>query len=163
MGLDTYAAKVLVEDGQRCLSTDLPSRVFYSTTVKCHDGSLRTITRSTADGFEKVPAMTSGMLSGDGNSGSFRGKCYAGLVQEVTGYSLYEEELPPPVVELMAADLRRSADMNVLKMPVDEAWQVICDPEAALDSDLYLAYDLNALACWFEACASKGYSVIGWW
>lgn len=40
------------------------------------------------------PALCGGMLSGDGASGSFRGKVYAPFVEEVGGKSLYEDYTP---------------------------------------------------------------------
>jgi hypothetical protein len=164
MGLDTYAALVTVEDGKRQLDTHLPGRVNYTTTYSAPDGQLVTYTQSVATGFEGVPSLTGGMMSGNGNNGSFRGKCYAELVEEVTGYSLYEDELPPPVVNKMASMLRQASDENPLQVTPEQALKEMTAAwETGHNNTIELAYELNALACWFEACASQGYSVIGWW
>ena len=164
MGLDTYAALVTVEDGKRQLDTSLPGRVNYTTTYVAPDGQLVTYTKSVATGFEKVPSLTGGMMSGNGNSGSFRGKCYAELVEEVTGYSLYEDELPPPVVNKMAVMLRQASDENPLQVTPEQALEAMnAACKLGFIDTVELAYELHALACWFEACASQGYSVIGWW
>ena len=48
--------------------------------------------------------LVGGMLSGHGND-SFRGKCYAGLVESVTGVSLYQELIAPEVVREMSDKL----------------------------------------------------------
>ena len=45
-----------------------------------------------------------GMMSGHGND-SFRGKVYAVLVEEVSGFSLYKQYLDPPTIEFIASKL----------------------------------------------------------
>jgi hypothetical protein len=53
---------------------------------------------------EEGPNLCGGIVSGD--AGSFRGKVYAGLVDAVTGESLYEEFTPPEGVKAMYEALR---------------------------------------------------------
>jgi hypothetical protein len=47
-----------------------------------------------------------GMLSGHGNS-SFRGKRYSEFVEETTGVSLYQEEIPAQTIKDMAEKLQQ--------------------------------------------------------
>lgn len=165
MGLDSYAARPVTEDGQRRLTTDLPGRVVYTSSYKHPDGTLGVITHKVAAGFESVPSLAGGIFSGNGCDGSFRGKCYAGLVEEVTGYSLYEDELPPPVVLEMARMLREASDERPLPGSAEEALKELREQanDDVYPADLASAYDLYAMACFFEACASQGYSVVSWY
>jgi len=150
MGLDSYAAIPTVENGKRLLSCDLPGRVVSVKSYTGYDGKPQVEVRRVADGFEKVPEMIGGMCSGTGSDGSFRGKAYYDLVEQLTGFSLFEEELPPPVVQKMALMLR--ASVNGQQGP-PSAW---CQDQRTAD-------DVEALACFFEACSKMGYSVISWY
>lgn len=161
MGLDSYAARPVVEGGQRRLESSLPGRVVSARTVIGHDGKPYTFTGRVAFGFEAVPPMLGGLFSGAGRDGSFRGKCYAGLVEDVTGYSLYEDELPPPVVAAMADSLREAYERSPLPCPPLEAFSRLGGQEAT--SELANIYDLYALTCFFEACRDQGYSVVSWY
>ena len=162
MGLDSYAAYPEVRDGKRFLTTSVPSRVVYAKTLLDRSGNPLTLVSRVALGFEQVPSLVGGICSGNGCDGSFRGKCYNSLVEEVTGYSLYEDELPPPVVEIMADRLRKASKANPLPIPPEQALDTLAHSDSP-DPRLGTAYDLYGLACFFEACASRGYSVVSWY
>jgi hypothetical protein len=86
--------------------------------------------------------LCGGIYSGGG--GSFRGKVYAELVQEVTGVSLYERWLPPEAVREMAAALEE------------------CDPEAVAESGIPPGVVAD-LARFFRICADRDLGLVGWW
>ncbi len=92
-------------------------------------------------------ALCGGMLSGA--AGSFRGKVYAGLVQEITGESLYEEWIPPERVKAMHEALLR------------------CDPREldAIHGELLgdVEEAVTNLAEFFRVCAERGLGLVGWW
>lgn len=165
MGLDSYAALPVVEKGKRTLLTDLPGKVTYSATRKAKDGSIYTVTRKTAFGFDEVPPLAGGLFSGNGFDGSFRGKCYAALVEEITGYSLYEDELPPPVVKEMAGAMLQASNKSPLPCDAEKALDLICEEQKSgkWDTKLQASYDIYAMAKYFQACAAMGYSVVSWY
>lgn len=41
---------------------------------------------------ELIPRLCGGMFSGNGASGSFRGKVYAGLIESLTGQNIYQRQ-----------------------------------------------------------------------
>ena len=88
------------------------------------------------------PSLCGGMFSGHGFDGSFRGKVYAELVEDITGVSLYSEWIDNDIVKLMADKL-----------------DAACQRQEYVygDSDLY------DLARVFRAFADAGYSLTGWW
>ena len=64
------------------------------------------LTRRDRRAFEKADVqLAGGMYSGD--PGSFRGKLYDGLVEHITGVSLYELWIPPKTVRAMSKALER--------------------------------------------------------
>jgi hypothetical protein len=97
-----------------------------------------------------------GMLSGE--SSAFRGKLYATLVLDVTGYSLLEQWQPPAAVREMYVSLMR------------------CDPALLLEqyrscyADLDMEYhgaglqelenDLRELCKFFQVCSERGLGLI---
>lgn len=160
MGLDSYAAIPRVEHGNRLTDSNLPGRVVSARTLIDQSGDPYTVTKRVAFGFEQVPPMLGGMFSGCGSDGSFRGKCYAALVERVTGFSLYEDELPPPVVALMAEKLRSASDASPLEAEAQEVFEQLSQSD---DPELAERYDLYCLAAFFEAAAGRGYSVVSWY
>jgi hypothetical protein len=64
--------------------------------------------------------LVGGMFSGHG-CGSFRGKCYSGIVEMVTGRSLYDA-LPNEVVREMADEMEKKAySEDMEEFGLDEA------------------------------------------
>lgn len=55
-------------------------------------------------------SLVGGMFSGDGSSGSFRGKVYSQIVFAATGVDLYTEEISAEKVYEMPADIKRAID-----------------------------------------------------
>ena len=93
--------------------------------------------------FNPPISLCGGMFSGHG-SGSFRGKVYEQYIKSITGVTLYQEEIPNPIIVEMAAKL----EAEVPKRPcgqVDEHCEV------------------RALARMFRAYADAGAVLKGWW
>ena len=94
------------------------------------------------------PLNLCGGIFSDNGSGSFRGKVYEGVIQEVTNgeVSLYVEQMPN-------ADVRKISDaFNAV------SWiQPICTRHE-LSTEGYL--DLQRM---FQAYADAGYCLAGWW
>ena len=88
-----------------------------------------------------------GMLSGHGND-SFRGKRYAGFIQESTGVSLYQESIPASVVKEMAEKLVNLTWANKQTL--------MCNQE------LY-EQEINDLIKMFKLHADSGHEIRGWW
>ena len=93
--------------------------------------------------------LCGGMCSGGSSSSSMRGKVYAGIVEEATGESLYEEYIEPETVAEMADKLAEfvkatsSKDINAnFNLTKDEA---------------------KNLVKWFNVCKEHGYGICGWW
>jgi hypothetical protein len=80
---------------------------------------------------------------------SFRGKVYAGLVEAITGESLYEEWIPPERVKRMYEALLR------------------CDPRELDDGHGHRFGDVEDavtnLRKFFEVCVERGLGLFGWW
>ena len=77
--------------------------------------------------------LCGGMLSSNGDGGSFRGKVYADLIQATTGVSLYQEEIDSETVE----------DMNHnISLAIE---------------------DLNELKKFFQVCVDYQLELKGWW
>ena len=91
-------------------------------------------------------ALCGGFNSGHGSDGSFRGKVYSSTVEKVTGVSLYEEWIPPEVVEKMAGAFE------------------LCDPEAVAREDASGpgVGEIQDLGKFFRICANHGLGLIGW-
>ena len=116
MGLDTYA--VIEEDGQR--------------------------KRAPADAFPADLRLCGGLLSGHGDTGSFRGKVYSDLIESITGESLYQEFIPPATV----AEMSRKLDAD----------------DGSGFEDEGLGYkDLPDLRRFFAVCRERGFGLVGWW
>lgn len=98
--------------------------------------------------------LAGGLFSGNGCDGSFRGKVYASLVEEVTGHSLYQEEISNKTVKEMAAKLGAFAsdETNEAKITYsnpygyDITWQEVKD-----------------LALMFRGFGDAGAKLVGWW
>lgn len=88
--------------------------------------------------FDPPLSLCGGMFSGHGQ-GSFRGKVYNGIVEGVTGVSLYQEQIPNSTVREMAAKL--AAHYSKLSVEGEEADLV----------RMFLAY------------AESGHDLLGWW
>ena len=86
-----------------------------------------------------------GMLSDHGNS-SFRGKVYDEMIAEVTGVSLYQEEINANTVKEMAEKLKQ---IN---------WNSQFGFKFDIDSD-----EFNSVVQMFVAHAAEGHKLIGWW
>lgn len=88
-----------------------------------------------------------GMLSGHGND-SFRGKVYDAVVQQVTGVSLYQEEISADTVKVMAS---RLLDLDGHK-------------QDSLAKTYGMALDeFVDLIRMFRLHAEAGHSLKGWW
>lgn len=120
MGLDSYwVAPCECQEDQTCPKCSIPE-------------------------FTPPLRLVGGILSGHG-AGSFRGKVYADVIEEITGVSLYTEKIEPPVVKHMAAKLRAAAPPNSHEYSEfrDGEWE-----------------DLVRM---FEAYAARDYALAGWW
>jgi hypothetical protein len=123
MGLDTYAAPKFSDEE-----------------------TLPAVQQKIEQDFAGCLGLMGGMFSGGGNS--FRGKVYNGLVESITGESLYQDRINNVVVCRMAILISYAAKAKV--------------PHEA--SDLWDAsQDLKPLAEWFTIAADNGYDVVGWW
>jgi hypothetical protein len=122
MGLDTYA---------RLSKADGPSE-------KAPD--------SLFDGIN----LCGGMLSGGSGSASFRGKVYANIIRDITGVSLYTDEIPTEIVKAMAVKLSQHA-----------ASQPDCAPNCAVP--YCTRCELTHLKRWFQVAADNDCVVVGWW
>lgn len=92
------------------------------------------------------PVLVGGMMSGNGDSASFRGKVYAPFLHNAIGMDLYQEEIPNEKVKA-AADL---LDKWLLDNP-------------SLDFSDITRVEIQALAKWFRIVADNGGVVVGWW
>lgn len=91
--------------------------------------------------------LAGGVFSG-GNDGSFRGKIYKTLIQEITGFSLYKEWITPEMVKEMYLALQD------------------CDPQTAIDeSDTWnrTTGEILELRKFFKVCADRNLGLINWW
>lgn len=121
MGLDTYAV-VVKNSGEYKIASRKP--------------------------FASIPpVLVGGLLSGNGDGPSFRGKVYNDYVQEVTGESLYQEFIPTEKVKEMANKLEEAVK--------ERKFAEVTNPVSAEEA--------HALTQWFRVCAENGYAVIGWW
>jgi hypothetical protein len=51
--------------------------------------------------------LCGGMMSGHGSDGSFRGKVYSNMIEELTGHSLYQEEINRETIQEIAKRLNK--------------------------------------------------------
>jgi hypothetical protein len=120
MGLDTYAANGIGEE----------------------------LTPKQVQAFQEADIqLCGGMFSG--GEGSFRGKVYDRLIQEVTGESLYQHWIPPETVKKMSRDLNE------------------CDPEQVISGLDVLSpptpFEVRQLRTFFQICAEHDLGLQGWW
>ena len=87
--------------------------------------------------------LCGGLMSGHGD-GSFRGKVYDSLVEEITGVSLYSERIPNATVKEMASKL---AAANTEEL---EGFEIT--PE-----------EFKNLVQMFQDYAEAGCDLSGWW
>jgi hypothetical protein len=98
--------------------------------------------------FLDADIRLAGGVFSSGNDGSFRGKIYKTLIQEITGVSLLQDWIPPETVKEM---YRCLADI---------------DPQAALDeSDTWdkTASEVLELKKFFKVCADRNLGLVNWW
>lgn len=119
MGLDNY----LIKNGSR----DLDMEVYYD-----------------LEGL----SLCGGMFSGNGEDGSFRGKVYSEGVESETGVSLYEDEIPPETLRLMAEAMIKGSGVTVE--------QVMESPREHIDK-------VGDLVVLFAVGAKHGCSLISWY
>lgn len=86
-----------------------------------------------------------GMFSDNGNQ-SFRGKVYNQIIESVTGVSLYQEEIPNETIKQMTDALKSIK------------WNSQFGFDHDIDSD-----EFSDLVRMFEAHASAGHKLVGWW
>ena len=98
--------------------------------------------------FEKVK-LCGGMFSGEG--GSFRGKVYNRIIEELTGESLYQEFISPPTVLKMYEELRDN-HRDLVNDGIDGD---MTEEESTKDADSLIEF--------FRICAERGYALHGWW
>jgi hypothetical protein len=99
----------------------------------------------TCPDFVPPLSLCGGILSGNG-ADSFRGKVYSCLISEVTGESLYQEEIPSDKIKGMAEKLN-SASYN-------ELWI----NEFGVKYSEFI--DLQRM---FKKYSEAGFSLYGWW
>ncbi len=130
MGLDTYAVDSFDEKtGQYNVAEDV--------------------------GFEKLQ-LCGGMFSGSG--GSFRGKVYNDLIEELTDQTLYEEYIPPHKVKEMYDKLEAYRMSGKY-----ESEQIISGINADPQGKVELLKEFDDLVEFFRVCATEGYGLAGWW
>ena len=115
MGLDTYAYHKNAEGKSEMMPDDL---------------------------FQGVGSLCGGLFSGGG--ASFRGKVYAGFLDNAIGLDLYQEE---------NHDVEGVADRLV-------NW---CDSNPDLEFSGISRGEIRALAAWFRVVERNGGFVVGWW
>jgi len=135
MGLDTFA--IVGRD------------TLYDAVEKNENGNMVIKTKL----FKDVEGLCGGMLSGNGNGGSFRGKVYDSFVQSVTGESLYQDDIDPDTCKMMSNKLVEYAE-NMEKEGTDKAKSEYGETDRS---------EVDALAEFFNVCAENGYHVTGWW
>jgi hypothetical protein len=112
--------------------------------VEKSDGSM---VRAPDELFDGV-LLICGVLAGSG--ASFRGKCYADVIEAATGVSLYTQHIPAAKVKEMAQNLSKVASV----MPD-------CTHEGR-DYDCWRC-DTAHLKRWFQIAADNDFCVHGWW
>lgn len=85
--------------------------------------------------------LCGGILSGNGNDGSFRGKVYDGIVCKITGCSLYQYWIP---VEDVAEMYRKLKSCRMEDCPGHEE-------------------DIENLKRFLKVCVDRELGLVGWW
>lgn len=105
---------------------------------------------------EPYPSLCGGMFSGDGTDGSFRGKVYNPFIEELTGVSLYEEEINNETLREMVAKFEELFDsgkaLDYLKEFNEKSnwWEL-------KENELFDLYRV------FKAFTDVGAHLYGWW
>lgn len=89
--------------------------------------------------------LIGGLFSGHGQ-GSFRGKCYAARIEELTGVSIYQEWISNNVIHSMADKL---TEWRIAQGDYPNSSEVDSD-----DDDLVRM---------FRKYADAGFGLVGWW
>lgn len=85
--------------------------------------------------------LCGGILSGYGDDGSFRGKVYSDTIHKITGYSLYQDWIPPEDVVDMYQKLK------------------LCRHEDYQGHE----EDIENLRKFFKVCVERKLGLWGWW
>jgi hypothetical protein len=91
--------------------------------------------------------LCGGIFSGNGNDGSFRGKIYVLLIQDITGESLFQNWISPETVREMHKALET------------------CDPQQVLQENSWYRNspaDIFELRKFFRVCSKRGLGLINW-
>jgi len=91
--------------------------------------------------------LCSGIFSGDGNDGSFRGKVYVIMISDITRQNLYKGWIPPETVREMYSSL------------------VACDPEKVFRENYWygcIQEDLIELREFFRVCSERNLGLLNW-
>lgn len=95
--------------------------------------------------------LCGGMFSGHGD-GSFRGKVYADIVEQITGVSLYEDRLSTETLEEMADALNGYIAERQF------------DDDAEVDTDWGISFkEIRGLAIVFGFASENNLECISWW
>jgi len=129
MGLDTYALAPEV----RSFKNEDETRPLLSSHLFSHI----------------TPVLCAGMLSGNGNCNSFRGKAYDDFITYITDETLYQEEISNLTVHKMVAALQEFVDGN--------------PSQKALDKLHITRLEVEALLQWLKVVADNNGSIGGWW
>lgn len=100
--------------------------------------------------FVEVPnVLCGGLFSGNGAGPSFRGKVYNDIIENLTGVSLYQEEIPNETVKGMADTLGLLLTTGVNNRQCKKLGLAV--------------EEFEALAKWFRVVADNNGVVVGWW
>lgn len=113
--------------------------------IECSEGETAPVVK-----MEREPTLTGGMFSGHGR-GSFRGKVYATLIEDITGTSIYEDCIGPDTLVEMADEMdAHLAENPGTTMFKSDDWDV---PRQ----------ELADLAMIFRAYGEAGYHLNSWY
>jgi hypothetical protein len=95
------------------------------------------------------PVLVGGIMSGNGDGPSFRGKVYSDFVEHVTEETLYQETIPNLTVHKMVA----AFDDFLNKFPEEKTYEKM---------DL-TRKEAVALRDWLKVVADNDGGIVGWW
>lgn len=99
--------------------------------------------------FDPPLNLCGGMFSGHG-SGSFRGKVYNGIVEAVTGVSLYEDKILNRKVKAMAKALRETTYDEAMEKRGPEGYEISREDYEDLQAMFTVYADAGAtLTSWY--------------
>lgn len=101
--------------------------------------------------------LVGGMISGNGDAPSFRGKAYAHYVEAVTGHSLYE----PCEDELWTGDKLKEIAAKLRSAVINGAGKRYGEVDDPYHFDPPEPAEREALAKWFELCVEHNLAVGG--